>query len=201
MVTATVGINSTGTIMLNKFFHSINMKCRPISNDVTESLLRRAKAAGFTALVVTLDTMMLGWRPHDLERAYLPFAHGLGVQIGASDPAFMSHRGKQPITESKRWWPYEAHVHDKKLMEGDEEAKFNAFLGTQWLQETNSGKFRTWKDLKHLRDNWEGPLILKGIQNVAVRTQYISYPRSFSIAHGEISDADFWWSFRTRRRL
>jgi len=45
----------------------------PRTNDVTLSILNRAKANGFKALVVTLDTMVLGWRPHDIERAYLPF--------------------------------------------------------------------------------------------------------------------------------
>jgi len=36
-------------------------------------------------------------------------------------------------------------------------------LGTEWLLEANSGTFRTWEDLKILRDNWDGPIILKGI--------------------------------------
>lgn len=116
--------------------------------------------------------MVLGWRPHDLEKAYIPFAHGLGVQIGASDPVFMARFGKQPITESKRWWPYQDHVQDKKILEGDEEARFGAFLGAEWLKECNSGKFRSWEDLRHLRENWEGPLILKGIQSVAVRIPF-----------------------------
>lgn len=35
-----------------------------------------------------------------------------------------------------------------------------------WLAETNSGIFKTWKMLKLLRDNWEGPIVLKGIQSV-----------------------------------
>ncbi|KAF7768542.1 hypothetical protein Agabi119p4_7785 [Agaricus bisporus var. burnettii] len=147
----------------------------PLSNDLTDSILRRAKAAGFTALVVTLDTMLLGWRPHDLEKAYIPFGHGLGVQIGESDPVFMSRNGKQPITESKRWWPYDANALDKKILEGDEEAKYKALLGKQWLQECNSGKFRTWDDLKYLRDNWEGPLILKGIQNAVDAEKALDY--------------------------
>ena len=35
--------------------------------EVTISMLNRAKKAGFTALVVTLDTYILGWRPSDLD--------------------------------------------------------------------------------------------------------------------------------------
>ncbi|KAF9453182.1 oxidoreductase [Macrolepiota fuliginosa MF-IS2] len=139
----------------------------PISNDITISLLNRAKAAGFSALVVTLDTMALGWRPHDLERAYLPFWHGVGTQIGESDPVFMSRFGKQPITKSNFKWPYQPEVQNKKILEGDEEAKYNAFIGMEWLKECNSGKFKSWEHLRHLRENWEGPLVLKGIQTVS----------------------------------
>jgi lactate 2-monooxygenase len=51
--------------------------------------LRRAKAAGFTTLVVTLDTFLLGWRPHDLDTTFLPFAMGFGLQVGTSDAVFI----------------------------------------------------------------------------------------------------------------
>jgi len=146
----------------------------PGSKEVTVSLLGRAKAAGFSALIVTLDTMILGWRPHDLESAFLPFGHGLGVQIGASDPVFMGRYGKQPITETKFQWPYQGDVQDKKIREGDEEARFAAFLGMEWLKESNT-RFKSWEDLKHLRENWEGPLILKGIQSVSDAEKALEY--------------------------
>ena len=42
-------------------------------NYLTASLLHRAKANGFTALVVTLDTYKLGWRPSDLINGHNPF--------------------------------------------------------------------------------------------------------------------------------
>ena len=50
--------------------------------------LGRARAAGYTVLVVTLDTWQLGWRPHDLDAAYLPFLRGMGTAVPFSDPAF-----------------------------------------------------------------------------------------------------------------
>lgn len=37
------------------------------NNDITVSLLDRAKKAGFSALFVTLDTYILGWRPSDMD--------------------------------------------------------------------------------------------------------------------------------------
>ncbi len=51
----------------------------PADDDLTKSLLGRAKKAGYKVLVVTLDTWSLGWRPQDLDQGYNPFLHGNGV--------------------------------------------------------------------------------------------------------------------------
>ena len=60
-----------------------------VSNrDVVASLVRRAEAAGYGAIVVTLDTLILGWRPRDLRNAYLPFRQGEGIAQFTSDPVF-----------------------------------------------------------------------------------------------------------------
>ena len=61
-------------------------------------------------------------------------------------------------------FPYDPVKLNKLLEEGDEKTKTASFLGYEWLKETNSGHFRSWEDVKLLRDNWTGPLILKGIQ-------------------------------------
>jgi len=58
------------------------------SDELVESLVGRAEASGCEALVVTLDTTMLGWRPRDLDRGHLPFALGKGIAQYTSDPAF-----------------------------------------------------------------------------------------------------------------
>ncbi len=68
--------------------------------EVTRSFLDRAKAAGFTALFVTLDTPLLAWRPRDLDQAYLPFLHGVGTANYFSDPAFQAGLAK-PVHESR----------------------------------------------------------------------------------------------------
>jgi isopentenyl diphosphate isomerase/L-lactate dehydrogenase-like FMN-dependent dehydrogenase len=39
----------------------------PFHDEVTLSILNRAKKAGFSALFVTLDTYILGWRPTDMD--------------------------------------------------------------------------------------------------------------------------------------
>ncbi|NNM46013.1 alpha-hydroxy-acid oxidizing protein [Knoellia koreensis] len=55
---------------------------------LVDSLLRRAEASGADAVVVTLDTTMLGWRPQDLNLGSLPFSQGIGIAQYTSDPRF-----------------------------------------------------------------------------------------------------------------
>ncbi|MFJ6835884.1 lactate 2-monooxygenase [Streptomyces sp. NPDC091209] len=105
--------------------------------EVTRSFLDRAKAAGFTALFVTLDTPLLAWRPRDLDQAYLPFLHGVGTANYFSDPAFRAGLAK-PVHED----PNAAVMHFVNMF-------------------ADPGK--TWPDLAFLRENWDGPIVLKGI--------------------------------------
>jgi isopentenyl diphosphate isomerase/L-lactate dehydrogenase-like FMN-dependent dehydrogenase len=112
----------------------------PNDNEVTISLLHRAKAAGYSALVVTLDTWTLAWRPQDLDRSYLPFIRGVGTAIPFSDPAFLAGLEKSPADDPQsailRWIPM--------------------FTGTD----------HRWDQLPFLREHWDGPIVLKGIQHV-----------------------------------
>jgi len=136
----------------------------PRNNDVTLSILGRAKAAGFTALVVTLDSFSIGWRPHDLKTAYLPFGAGVGVQVGTSDPVFMQRIGVPVRPDDRPTFPLDLKAFRKRLVAGDEEAKVAAKLGIEWLNETASGRFQAWEDLAFFRENWDGPIVLKGVQ-------------------------------------
>ncbi|MGI5155336.1 lactate 2-monooxygenase [Microbispora sp. CA-102843] len=105
--------------------------------EVTLSFLSRAKAAGFTVLVVTLDTPLLAWRPRDLDQAYLPFLHGVGTANYFTDPAFQAGLAR-PVQED----PNAAVLH------------FVGMFG-------DPGK--TWPDLALLREHWDGPIVLKGV--------------------------------------
>ena len=58
------------------------------SDDLNRSLLARAEASGCEAIVVTVDTHLLGWRTRDLDLAYLPFTRGMGIAQYTSDPVF-----------------------------------------------------------------------------------------------------------------
>lgn len=141
----------------------------PKTNEVTLSILRRAKESGFTALVVTLDTFLLGWRPHDLDTAYQPFLAGVGIQVGTSDPVFMRRMdsrfgGARP--DERPAFPLDLKAFRERLAAGDEQARDAFTLGISWLGEAHSGPFRSWADLAFLRQNWDGPIVLKGIQTV-----------------------------------
>ncbi|KPC76442.1 lactate 2-monooxygenase [Streptomyces sp. NRRL WC-3753] len=109
----------------------------PRDREVARSFLNRARAAGYTALFVTLDTPLLSWRPRDLDQAYLPFLHGVGTANYFSDPAFQAGLAK-PVHE-------------------DLNAAVMHFVGMF------SDPAKSWPDLAFLRENWDGPIVLKGV--------------------------------------
>jgi isopentenyl diphosphate isomerase/L-lactate dehydrogenase-like FMN-dependent dehydrogenase len=113
---------------------------RPNDDEVCRSFLNRAAAAGFSTLVLTLDTWMLAWRPWDLDIAYLPFLRGVGTAVYFSDPAFRGGLARPPEQDLgsavRRWLPMQA------------------------------GTDRSWDELGFLREHWHGPILLKGIQHV-----------------------------------
>ncbi|KAJ6144247.1 FMN-dependent dehydrogenase [Penicillium chermesinum] len=116
-------------------------------NEVTISILNRAKKAGFKALVVTLDTYILGWRPSDMDNGYNPFLRSdqIGSAIGLSDPVFR-RRFKEE---------YGAECEDKM-----------AEAVAKWVQTIIPGTSHSWEDVQFLQKHWDGPIILKGIQSV-----------------------------------
>jgi lactate 2-monooxygenase len=105
--------------------------------EVTESLVRRAEAAAYSAIVVTLDTLVLGWRPRDLRNAYLPFREGEGIAQFTSDPVFLS---RLPV----------APADDPLVAAGMMLAMFSN-LGLRW------------DDLAWLRELTSLPLLVKGV--------------------------------------
>jgi isopentenyl diphosphate isomerase/L-lactate dehydrogenase-like FMN-dependent dehydrogenase len=112
----------------------------PNDPELCISILNRAAKAGFSTLVVTLDTWTLAWRSHDLDNSYLPFIRGTGTAIPFSDPVFRSGLAKPP-----------------------EEDVTSAVL--KWIP-LFTGTDRNWEALPFLREHWDGPIVLKGIQHV-----------------------------------
>jgi len=58
------------------------------SDELVLSLVRRAEACDCRAIVLTVDTTLLGWRSRDLTLGYLPFLRGMGIAQYSSDPIF-----------------------------------------------------------------------------------------------------------------
>jgi lactate 2-monooxygenase len=141
------------------------------SNELVESLVGRAEACGCEAIVVTLDTTMLGWRARDLALGYLPFLRGKGIAQYTSDPVF------------------QRLIEDRAVGGGAPTPRPNlAALGTliqlvrrypdRFWPALRSGKARraverfvqiysrpslTWDDLPFLRERTRLPILLKGI--------------------------------------
>ena len=68
----------------------------PNDRELAESFVRRAEAAGWSAIVVTVDTLVLGWRPRDLSIASFPQLKGLCLANYFSDPVFRSKLAAAP---------------------------------------------------------------------------------------------------------
>ena len=93
---------------------------RPLKDELTLSILSRAKKNGYTALVVTADTMSVGWRPADIDASFNPFIHSVGCQLALSDPAFMQTLGLEPLTEADDpQFPYDARGLNELYAHGD----------------------------------------------------------------------------------
>jgi L-lactate dehydrogenase (cytochrome) len=104
-----------------------------------ESFVGRAERAGYGAIVVTVDTFIPGWKPRDLQQAWLPFLEGMGVGNYFQDPVFRAGLEKTP--------------------EEDQGAATGHFLGVQ------ANPSLTWDDLSSLRELTSLPIVVKGIQH------------------------------------
>jgi lactate 2-monooxygenase len=107
---------------------------------LVESFVGRAERAGYEAIVVTVDTFVPGWKPRDLQQAWLPFLNGMGVANYFQDPVFRAELEKSP--------------------EEDQGAATGHFLGIQ------ANPSLTWDDLAWLRERTSLPIVIKGIQHV-----------------------------------
>jgi isopentenyl diphosphate isomerase/L-lactate dehydrogenase-like FMN-dependent dehydrogenase len=109
----------------------------PNDPELGESLVSRAEAAGYEAIMVTVDTFIPGWKPRDLQQAWLPFLEGSGNANYFQDPVFRAGLERPPEEDA-----------------GPAIGKFIGVFGNPSL---------TWDDLDWLRARTSVPILLKGI--------------------------------------
>jgi isopentenyl diphosphate isomerase/L-lactate dehydrogenase-like FMN-dependent dehydrogenase len=109
----------------------------PNDEELAASFVSRAEASGYSAIVLTVDNAFPGWKPRDLEQAYLPALEGVGIAHYLTHPVFRSRLEKPP--------------------EEDMQAAIGAFIGVF----TNASL--DWDDLEWLRGKTSLPIVLKGI--------------------------------------
>src|SRR5690606_1604159 len=143
-------------------------------DELMASLVRRAEAAGYGAVVVTLDTHMLGWRPRDLDQGFLPFAQGLGLAQYTSDPVF------RRLVEQRLAGPAEpravrpgpgalatllrmSRAHPGRTLDNLRSPVPRAAVAT--FLDVFSRPTLTWDDLAVLRELTRLPVVLEGVMH------------------------------------
>ncbi len=105
--------------------------------ELTASMVRRAEQAGYSAIVVTLDTTMLAWRERDLDYPFLPFLNSQGLANYMTDPVFRSRLAVTPEQNP-------------------------AAAVQQWVAIYSNPSF-DWEQFRAVRRQTRLPLLLKGI--------------------------------------
>jgi lactate 2-monooxygenase len=138
------------------------------ADDLVASFLDRAEACGCQAIVVTLDTKMLGWRSRDLDFAHLPFATGRGIAQYTSDPVFRSMVEPGAVERSGRPTPaaIRALVQATRSYPGSFRENLRSGMGiaaVRKVMEVYSRPSLTWDDFGWLRERTKLPIVVKGI--------------------------------------
>jgi L-lactate dehydrogenase (cytochrome) len=122
---------------------------------LTKDLIDRCKTAGFKALCLTVDTPVAGNRERD---------HVYGFATGKfrlrSVPSMLRHPA----------WMYRVLIgKDLEMVNLAASVRPDQFEDMSLLEYFNSQLDRslTWKDVEWLAEQWDGPLVIKGVQTVA----------------------------------
>jgi len=145
------------------------------SDDLVASLVSRAERCGCSAIVLTLDTTLLGWRVRDLDLAYLPFLRGRGIAQYTSDPVFLEAlqetlrqeapaTGRISLAAIATLWEMAGSYPARRL---DGLRSGLARAAVRRFVETYSRPSLAWDDLAFLRERTKLPILLKGILHPA----------------------------------
>ncbi|GAA1793011.1 alpha-hydroxy-acid oxidizing protein [Agromyces lapidis] len=155
------------------------------SDELNESFVRRAEAAGCEAIVVTLDTHLLGWRTRDLDAAFLPFTRGQGIAQYTSDPVFaglVRERAARsagagaasaarpkvtPTLLASAFAIARSGAHTRLVDGGVREALRSPLprAAVETFLDVFSDPALTWKSLAKLREWTSLPVLLKGVMH------------------------------------
>lgn len=139
---------------------------------LVDSFIARAEAIDAGALVVTLDTTLLGWRPWDLDLGSLPFTRGVGIAQYTSDPRFAELVAERisadvedepvAVTPQAVWTMLEmARNHPGGLLDNLRAPETRAAVQT--FLDTFSNPALTWDHIATLRERTRLPVVLKGV--------------------------------------
>ncbi|EMC97640.1 hypothetical protein BAUCODRAFT_52089, partial [Baudoinia panamericana UAMH 10762] len=122
----------------------------PHDDELTVSLLTRAFNSGFTACILTVDTWQLGWRHNDINTSNYAFYHGIGADLGLTDPVFQKRLAADGI--------------DPKTMPNE--------AGRKWIDNVWHGRAHSWEKIPWVIKTWKEisggkPFAIKGIQSVS----------------------------------
>ncbi|MFB9906377.1 alpha-hydroxy-acid oxidizing protein [Allokutzneria oryzae] len=112
----------------------------PRTDELAKSLVTRAERAGYQAIVLTVDTCAVSWRPRDLAYRNLPFHTGQGIGNYLTDPVFRAGLAEPP--------------------ESSEDA-LRAAIG-EWSRQFGNPTL-TFADLARLKSWTSLPVVVKGI--------------------------------------
>lgn len=124
--------------------------------DLVAELVKRAANSGYEALCLTVDTAVLGRRERDVRRGFtLPPKIGLSTLLdGVIHPgwswAFLT---SEPII-------FANVAGNSSVGDGRDAISLAEYVGEQF------DPALSWEDLDWLRDRWDGPIVVKGIQSV-----------------------------------
>ena len=130
----------------------------PHDDELAISLLKRAVDSAFDVCILTVDTWQLGWRNDDVATSNYAFYHGIGADLGLSDPVF-----KKRLQES-----------------GIDATKSPNSAGAKWIDNVWHGRAHSWEKLPWVIKTWKElsggrPFCLKGIQSVVDAKKAVDY--------------------------
>ncbi len=120
--------------------------------DVARKAIARARTAGYSALVVTIDTAMAGLRERDLRNGIKALLGGGPLAKLRSSPQFLLRPG----------WLY-GFLRDGGLMRFPNVVLADGPMGYVDVGPALERSVVTWDDLAWIRDEWGGPIVVKGV--------------------------------------